>query len=82
MGLRTELQKESTKMRNQQEEVSGVFLTNEHNSQVFTTCCNVAICEDQQRCPKCRRLVVGWDATSYHKRDMIRWKYAYRKKRV
>lgn len=25
------------------------------NSTFFTTCCSVAICDDQQKCPKCKK---------------------------
>lgn len=30
-----------------------VFYDNQFNSTFFTTCCNVAICDDQQKCPRC-----------------------------
>mgnify|MGYP003419561013 FL=1 len=31
-----------------------VFHCSPTNSTKFTTCCKVAICDDQQRCPVCR----------------------------
>ena len=33
--------------------MSGVFHCSPTNSTKFTTCCEVAICADQQRCPRC-----------------------------
>lgn len=30
-----------------------VFYDNPFNSTFFTTCCKVAICDNQQRCPRC-----------------------------
>jgi hypothetical protein len=35
--------------------MSGVFYDNPNNSTFFTTCCRTAICDDQQKCPSCRR---------------------------
>lgn len=35
--------------------MSTVFIDNPYNSQHFTTCCKVAICPDQQRCPECNQ---------------------------
>lgn len=31
----------------------GVFLCSPTNSQMFTTCCQTAICDNQQKCPSC-----------------------------
>lgn len=31
-----------------------VFYCSPTNSTHFTTCCQVAICEDQQKCPRCK----------------------------
>lgn len=46
------------------------------NSTMFTTCCEVAICNDQRRCPYCNREVIGHDAKTDHERSMIRWRSA------
>lgn len=32
-----------------------VFLCSPTNSTTFTTCCHVAICDDQALCPHCKR---------------------------
>lgn len=47
------------------------------NSTMFTTCCNVAICNDQTHCPACIRKVDGWDIESAHERGVYRWKKYY-----
>lgn len=33
----------------------GVFYCSGTNSTFFTTCCHVAICDDQQKCPICKQ---------------------------
>ena len=48
------------------------------NSTMFTTCCGVAICNDQMNCPRCGEEVSGADAGSAHERGMIRWSIATR----
>lgn len=48
------------------------------NSTHFTECCEVAICDDQLRCPGCDRNVVGWDEETDHKRRCRRWASATR----
>ena len=48
------------------------------NSTMFTECCKVAICENEPYCPRCKGKVIGWDAKTYHKRNMIRWANAIR----
>ena len=57
---------------------AGVFLCSPTNSTMFTECCETAICNDETKCPKCKRNVIGDDADSDHKRGMIRWNYAYK----
>lgn len=47
-----------------------VYLDSETNSTMFTTCCRVAICNDQERCPNCRQEVTPKDARG-------RWFAAY-----
>jgi len=58
---------------------SYVYLCSATNSQMFTTCCNVAICSDQKKCPKCGNLVLGYDEKSDHLRGVARWRYAYKR---
>ena len=48
------------------------------NSTMFTSCCHVAICDDQTRCPVCGDFIVGHDASSDHERGQVRWRYATR----
>jgi hypothetical protein len=48
------------------------------NSTMFTECCEVAICDNEQLCPRCKRKVIGWDANSSHERGQIRWGNATR----
>jgi len=47
-----------------------VFLDNPYNSTMFTTCCEVAICDDQNRCPRCQQDV-------YPEGRLARWRVAY-----
>ena len=51
---------------------------NGSNSTFFTQCCQVAICDDQGKCPGCGRLVIGHDAETDEKRNRIRWRSAYK----
>ena len=51
-----------------------VYLSSPTNSTLFTTCCHVAICEDQVRCPGC-----GEEVKPRSQSD--RWKAAYNAKR-
>ncbi len=48
------------------------------NSTMFTECCDTAICDYEQFCPRCRRKVVGWDSVTDHERGRIRWASATR----
>ena len=48
------------------------------NSTIFTECCNVAICDDQENCPVCKNPVVGFDAKTRGQRNKIRWHRATR----
>jgi hypothetical protein len=63
------------------EPIYGIFLCSPTNSQMFTECCEVAICSDQRRCPKCNSLIHGHDIESTHWRGVARWKMAYKPKR-
>jgi hypothetical protein len=47
-----------------------VYLDSPTNSTLFTTCCNVAINDDQKACPQCRRTITPEAASS-------RWERAY-----
>jgi len=60
---------------------AGVFLCSPTNSTMFTECCETAICNDQTKCPRCQREVIGDDAKSDHERGMIRWNYAHKWKK-
>ena len=51
------------------------------NSTFFTVCCGAAICDDEQRCPKCGKLIIGWDAKPGAERNAVRWIHAYKGKR-
>jgi len=57
---------------------AGVFLCSPTNSTMFTECCETAICDNETKCPRCNREVIGDDAESNHKRHLIRWDYAYK----
>jgi len=48
------------------------------NSTMFTECCGVAICDDEARCPHCKREIIGFDADTCHERGEIRWRHATR----
>lgn len=48
------------------------------NSTMFTECCDVAICNDEKRCPRCKALVVGHDESTDHNRGRRRWESATR----
>ena len=48
------------------------------NSTFFTECCGSAICDDQQRCPVCGMLIIGWDARLGGERNAVRWRHAYK----
>ena len=58
---------------------SRVYLCSPTNSTMFTTCCDVAICNDEKACPSCKENVYGHDQPNDHKRGMIRWSYAFKK---
>ena len=71
--------------------MSSVFLCSPTNSTMFTTCCQVAICDDQQKCPRCKELVFPFyqgmseaDRTHYaggyynHNTRAARWSRAYK----
>ena len=50
--------------------MSTVYLSSPTNSTFFTTCCSVAINDDQSQCPKCREVV---EPRSHR----ARWEKAY-----
>lgn len=37
--------------------MASVYFSSQLNSAFFTTCCRVAICDDQERCPCCKEIV-------------------------
>jgi len=47
------------------------------NSTFFTECCDVAICNDQADCPKCKRHVIGHNESA-DERSKTRWMNATR----
>ncbi|MDG9927460.1 MULTISPECIES: hypothetical protein [unclassified Pseudomonas] len=47
-----------------------VFLCSPNNSTMFTTCCEVAVCDDQNRCPRCQQEVLPQGRSE-------RWETAY-----
>ena len=56
-----------------------VFLCSPTNSQMFTACCQTAICDNQARCPKCGEEVYPGEGKSDHERNKSRWLMAYRR---
>jgi hypothetical protein len=71
--------------------MAGVFHSGPTNSTFFTSCCKVAICDDQQKCPRCRNDVYPFyegmterdraeAAGGYynHNTHMARWRMARR----
>ena len=72
--------------------MSYVRLSSAYNSTIFTTCCEVAICDDQQKCPSCGEDVFPFykgmpDAERaeaaggyfHHNTRMARWRAAYKR---
>lgn len=41
--------------------MASVRFSGPNNSTLFTTCCEVAICDDQGECPRCKKEVVPLD---------------------
>ena len=71
--------------------MSSVFLCSPTNSQMFTTCCETAICDDQAKCPRCKKDVYPFYEDmpdkerfeySRHQVNMSRWNRAYKGKRT
>lgn len=60
---------------------AGVFLCSPTNSTKFTECCETAICDNETKCPRCKRDVIGGEDESDHKRGKTRWNYAYKRRR-
>ena len=48
------------------------------SSTMFTLCCEVAICNDEPNCPKCKEPIIGHDAETDLDRGRIRWRSATR----
>jgi len=66
--------------------MSDVRLSGPTNSQLFTTCCGLAICEDQERCPGCNVSVWPFDddmepdeRNQYERHEVrqLRWRRAF-----
>lgn len=62
----------------------GVFHANEYNSTYFTKCCEVAICDNQEKCPACGKKVIPakdrWECAygKTHRATELRWREKYR----
>lgn len=56
-----------------------VYWHSRTNSTFFTSCCSVAICDDEERCPVCEHKIIGHDAAGNHSRRMTRWNCAKRR---
>lgn len=72
--------------------MASVYFCSPTNSTFFTTCCDVAICDDQQECPRCKKDVYPFaDGMSdedrneaaggyyHHNTRMARWNSAFRR---
>lgn len=57
--------------------MASVFLCSPTNSTMFTTCCEVAICDDQSFCPLCKEEVFPGPDNTNHQRRTMRWERAY-----
>jgi hypothetical protein len=63
--------------------MSSVFYCSPYNSTFFTTCCEVAICDHQQRCPKCQKDVYPFFSDMTEKeRDEVAGGYYHHKTRM
>jgi hypothetical protein len=65
--------------RSKEVEVVGVRHSGPNNSTAFTECCGTAICDNQSRCPSCKKLVIGHDCETEHETGLARFRYAYRR---
>lgn len=59
---------------------SRVYVCSPTNSQLFTSCCDVAITPKEEKCPKCNNIVSGYDSNSEHRTNRMRWSMANRGK--
>lgn len=55
----------------------GVRLCGPNNSTIFTNCCEVAICDDEACCPRCKQEVHPGREATQHQRRVDRWNMAY-----
>lgn len=51
-----------------------VYFSSPTNSTFFTTCCSVAICDDQRKCPKCKEDV--YPIGNYNDNEIRRLRFA------
>ena len=51
----------------------GVYFSSPTNSTMFTECCEVAILDYEDNCPKCDKEVVGSSEVELRDRLRIRW---------
>ena len=62
---------------------SSVFYCSPHNSTFFTDCCQVAICDDQQKCPICKKDVFPfYEGMTDEDRNELAGGYHHRNTRV
>jgi hypothetical protein len=54
-----------------------VRLSGPNNSTMFTACCDVAICDDEWKCPRCKREVYPGKDHNEQERRKWRWEQAY-----
>lgn len=54
-----------------------VRLSGPNNSTMFTACCDVAICDDEVNCPRCKREVYPGKGETPYWRGRMRWEQAY-----
>lgn len=54
-----------------------VFLCSPTNSTMFTSCCQVAILDDEALCPHCKAEVYPGKDASTNQRRNSRWEMAY-----
>ncbi len=62
--------------------VTGVRYSSPTNSTLFTNCCGVAVCDDQNRCPVCDAEVYPENPRSRHRVALRQQIYAEHMKRV
>lgn len=57
--------------------MKSVYLCSPTNSTTFTRCCDVAICDDQSFCPRCKEEVHPGQEATNHQCHVARWNMAF-----